>query len=224
MSKLPAALLVGFFTMLGTSSAFDFFYLVLEWPGSYCDAATSCCYPQSGKPASDFSIHGLWPNNLDGSYPENCDPSRPFNASQIGGLRGDMDALWSSLSCPSSNSEKFWAHEWEKHGTCSEKILRSQRDYFAAALRLRKSVDLLGALEQAGISPDGKSYPLALIKNALQDGGYAPGITCNADDDDSGSSQLYQIYLCVSKENLEITPCPVLPRSSCHSRVEFPVF
>ena len=56
----------------------------MQWPGAYCDAkGRKCCYPNSGKPATDFSIHGLWPNYKDGGYPSNCDTSNPFDPSQV---------------------------------------------------------------------------------------------------------------------------------------------
>ncbi|KAK7819884.1 ribonuclease 3, partial [Quercus suber] len=31
------------------------------WPGAYCDSKHSCCYPETGKPVTDFTIGGLWP-------------------------------------------------------------------------------------------------------------------------------------------------------------------
>ncbi|KAI3730765.1 hypothetical protein L1987_61942 [Smallanthus sonchifolius] len=68
--------------VLSASQDFDFFYFVQQWPGSYCDTKHGCCYPRTGKPASDFGIHGLWPNRNDGSYPSNCDSSNPFDASK----------------------------------------------------------------------------------------------------------------------------------------------
>lgn len=56
---------------------------ILQWPGSYCDTMTSCCYPTTGKPAADFGIHGLWPNYNDGTYPKNCDASRPYDPKKV---------------------------------------------------------------------------------------------------------------------------------------------
>ncbi|CAL5085772.1 unnamed protein product [Urochloa decumbens] len=52
-------------SLLAISSAaerFDFFYFVQQWPGSFCDTSRGCCFPDTGKPAADFGIHGLWPN------------------------------------------------------------------------------------------------------------------------------------------------------------------
>eukprot|EP00253_Pinus_taeda_P003046 PITA_03046 len=195
---------------------FDFFYFVQQWPGSSCNTKAGCCYPTAGKPPSTFLIQGLWPNFNDSSYPKNCDSSYPFNPSQISDLRKKMDQYWGSLDCPSSNSLKFWEEEWEQYGTCSEHEL-NQHDYFAAALRLKESVDLLGALEKAGIRPDGGSYTVSRIQNAIPVPGPV-GIECNTDE--SGNYQLYQIYLCVDPYASNFISCPVLPNSQCG----FPVF
>ncbi|XP_042497266.1 ribonuclease 1-like [Macadamia integrifolia] len=208
--------------VLSASQDFDFFYLVQQWPGSYCDAKQKCCYPTTGKPASDFGIHGLWPNYKDGSYPSNCDSSNSFDASVISDLTGRMQTNWPSLACPSSTGLKFWSHEWEKHGTCSESVL-DQHGYFETALNLKKKVDLLQILENAGIQPDGGFYSLDSIKKAIRDGsGYTPFIECNVDD--SGNSQLYQVYLCVDNSGSDFTECPVFPKGRCDSKIEFPTF
>nr|CAB3483055.1 unnamed protein product [Digitaria exilis] len=52
-----AALLFVLAAVAGRAAAqdYDFFFLVLQWPGSYCDTKQSCCYPKSGKPAADKS-------------------------------------------------------------------------------------------------------------------------------------------------------------------------
>ncbi|KAB1219931.1 Extracellular ribonuclease LE [Morella rubra] len=205
------------------SQGYDFFYLVQQWPGSYCDTTQGCCYPTTGKPASDFGIHGLWPNYDDGSYPSNCDSNNPFDLSQVSDLTSQMQVSWPSLACPSSDDTSFWTHEWDKHGTCSESVL-DEHAYFQAALDLKAQANILQALENAGIQADGGLYSLTGIKNAIQDAlGYEPWIECNKDA--SGQSQLYQIYLCVDYYGSSFIECPVFPNvGSCASNLEFPTF
>ena len=70
---------------------------------------------------------------------------------QVADLRSSMQKNWPTLACPSGSGVAFWAHEWEKHGTCSESIL-DQHGYFQAALNLRRQVNLLQALKNAGKS------------------------------------------------------------------------
>ncbi|WJZ81323.1 hypothetical protein VitviT2T_001172 [Vitis vinifera] len=79
-------LIIQCLTVVCFSQDFDFFYLVQQWPGSYCDSKQSCCYPTTGKPDADFGIHGLWPNYRDGSYPSNCDSNNPYDESEISDL------------------------------------------------------------------------------------------------------------------------------------------
>src|ERR1700729_345831 len=48
---------------------FDYYLLNLSWSPEFCyshPSATEC----AGRPA--FVLHGLWPQNTDGTYPQNC--------------------------------------------------------------------------------------------------------------------------------------------------------
>ncbi|MCL7023161.1 hypothetical protein MKW94_026140 [Papaver nudicaule] len=201
---------------------FDFFYFVQSWPGSYCDTRRGCCFPSTGKPRADFGIHGLWPNYNDGLYPSSCDSDSLFDPSVLSDLKGELQKNWPTLACPSGDGNAFWGHEWNKHGTCSESRLE-QHGYFAAALNLKRKVDLLRILTNSGIKPDGRFYSLNRIRNAIREAtGFTPGIECNVDGD--GNSQLYQIYICIDKNGSDFIRCPVLPRQRCKSTVEFPYF
>ncbi|XP_014507951.1 extracellular ribonuclease LE [Vigna radiata var. radiata] len=208
--------------ILCSSQDFDFYYFVQQWPGSYCDTQNSCCYPTTGKPAADFGIHGLWPNNKDGSYPSNCDSNNRFQQSQISDLTSSLQRNWPTLACPSGSGVQFWGHEWEKHGTCSESLLK-QHDYFEAALDLKQRANLLRALANAGIEADGGFYSLSSIKGAIKEAiGYTPYVECNLDA--SRNSQLYQVYLCVETSASSFIECPVFPKASCGSQIQFPTF
>ncbi|CAI9756197.1 unnamed protein product [Fraxinus pennsylvanica] len=226
MMKLQCSILIKLLTfhvlaVLCASQQFDFFYFVQQWPGSYCDSK-QCCYPNTGKPASDFGIHGLWPNYNDGSYPSNCDPQSQFDPSNISDLTSRIQEEWPSLACPSSDNLNFWSHEWVKHGTCSISNL-DQHDYFAAALNLKEQLDLLQVLGKSGIHPNGEVYDLGSIKDAIKQGtGYTPWIECNRDE--SGNTQLYQVYMCVDTSGSNLIECPVFPHGKCSSNIEFPSF
>ncbi|KAF8632964.1 hypothetical protein AX15_001561 [Amanita polypyramis BW_CC] len=94
-------------------------------------------------PQRSWTIHGLWPDNCDGSYEQYCDFSRqydpnPFPAVLPNGtkvppydgpeidtfiekfgrydLLDTMKAYWISQGSPNT---AFWAHEFSKHGTCT---------------------------------------------------------------------------------------------------------
>ncbi|KAH7515953.1 hypothetical protein FEM48_Zijuj10G0083000 [Ziziphus jujuba var. spinosa] len=221
-SILISLLVFQYLSIFCVAQDFDFFYFVQQWPGAYCDSRQTCCYPKTGKPAADFGIHGLWPNYKDGSYPSNCDPDSVFDKSEISDLMSSLEKYWPSLSCPSSNGFRFWSHEWEKHGTCSESEL-DQHDYFQSALKLKEKVNLLQILKKAEIEPDDGFYSLKSLVEAIKEAtGYEPGIDCNRDS--AGNSQLYQIYLCVDTSGSDIIKCPVLPRGRCASQVQFAKF
>ncbi|TVU07986.1 hypothetical protein EJB05_41368 [Eragrostis curvula] len=223
-SRLSLALLL----VLGAAGLcaakeYDFFYLVVQWPGSYCDTKQSCCYPKSGKPAADFVIHGLWPNYIDGSYPLNCDPDSEFDPSKVSDLLSSLRAHWPTLACPANDGVSFWRHQWDKYGTCAAGVV-DEHDYFQAALRLRDQLSVLSALTAAGVNPDGGYYTLGQIKDAIQQRtGFEPYVECNRDK--SGNSQLYQVSFCVDPAGDRLMECPVLPHGkACGSRIKFPAF
>jgi len=76
---------------------------------------------QKGGTAGQTTIHGLkplWTQPGPGFGPLNC-TGDAFDMSLMDSIKKEMNAKW--LSCPEDmgNNEKFWSHEWTKHGTCS---------------------------------------------------------------------------------------------------------
>ncbi|KAK4399804.1 Extracellular ribonuclease LE [Sesamum angolense] len=201
---------------------YDFFYFVQQWSSSYCDTKRSCCYPTTGKPTANFTIHGLWPNYNNGSYPSNCNKNSPYDGTKVSVLFSRLQVNWATLACPTNNGTKFWSHEWEKHGTCSESVL-DQHSYFEATLHIKDKVNLLQILEAAGIRPDDNFYNVEDIKEAIKAGtGYAATVECNSDP--SKNAQLFQIYLCVDASGKDLIECPVIPKRKCNSSIQFPIF
>jgi ribonuclease T2 len=82
--------------------AFDYYLLNLSWSPEFCFSHSSA--PECA--AHDaFVLHGLWPENNDGTYPENCSNAPgPADPTQYNDLYPDPGLL---------------EHEWQAHGTCS---------------------------------------------------------------------------------------------------------
>jgi len=126
-----------------TFESFEIYILAQFWPAELCttESHTQDCENPINYWKSDFTIHGLWPNNQDGSYPSKCDPV-PFNQTVVDDIIGfdTMITYWPNLSDDSSESESkytsFWEHEWSKHGTCSG---LSQEEWMTGAIKLAKS-------------------------------------------------------------------------------------
>ena len=89
----------------GTSNrpgTFDFYLLNLSWSPEFC--ATHPGKPECAAHPG-FVLHGLWPQNNDGSYPEHCsDSPGPSDPAAFRDLYPDAGLL---------------SHEWSTHGTCS---------------------------------------------------------------------------------------------------------
>ncbi|HEY4380305.1 MAG TPA: ribonuclease T2 [Acidobacteriaceae bacterium] len=98
----PQASLAALPAPTAAGQPFDFYLLNLSWSPEFCHSHSSSpeCASHLG-----FVVHGLWPQNNDGTYPEHC-PSRPGPTS---------DAVWQGLMPTASLAQ----HEWQTHGTCT---------------------------------------------------------------------------------------------------------
>ncbi len=101
-----------------SSSGSDYYLLALSWAPQFCathagNASSSECDP--GRHFG-FVVHGLWPQNDDGSYPQNCAPARPVAEQTVRRMLAIMPA------------RGLIQHEWAEHGTCSG---LSPQEYFA---------------------------------------------------------------------------------------------
>lgn len=137
--------------------------------------------PATG-PSDSWTIHGLWPDNCDGSYPARCDSSRAYtDIEDILSSAGASDVLdymkkyWKDYK---GDDETFWQHEWGKHGTCISSLdpkcyggYKSQEeavDFFTRTVSLFKTLPTYDWLADAGITPSySKSYSLSQIQSVL---------------------------------------------------------
>ena len=85
-----------------TGSGFDYYLLNLSWSPEFCYS-----HPNAAECAAHaaFVLHGLWPQNNDGTYPENCSTAPgPVDPDQYKDIYPDPGLL---------------QHEWQTHGVCS---------------------------------------------------------------------------------------------------------
>lgn len=121
----------------------EYFVLAISWTPSWCvqtgDARDDArCADGAG---AGWLVHGLWPQNSDGSWPEYCDTvqaaPRPEQISAMIDIMG---------------SEGLALHQWRKHGTCTGE---SAEGYFALmrrafeAMRMPSDADMT----QSRVSP-----------------------------------------------------------------------
>jgi len=87
----------------GEPGKFDFYLLNLSWSPEFCSIQGTGpeCAAHPG-----FILHGLWPQNYDGTYPVSCEPTRPGPAHPEQNLDITPD-------------RSLLEHEWTKHGTCT---------------------------------------------------------------------------------------------------------
>ncbi|KAK7465444.1 hypothetical protein VKT23_005422 [Stygiomarasmius scandens] len=151
--------------------------------------------PSTG-PSDSWTIHGLWPDNCDGTFKENCDSSRNQNdiTSLLENAGADstldfMKQFWVDIN---GNDEQFWAHEWNTHGTCYSTLRPSclpsgSEDgtdavaFFQTVVKLFKTLPTFTFLQNQGITPSSsKTFTLSQLENALtQEAGVKPALTCS---------------------------------------------
>jgi ribonuclease T2 len=129
--------------------------------------------PPTG-PDDSWTLHGLWPDNCDGTYEANCDPKRAYtNITEILQAAGADETLsimqkyWKDYK---GDDESFWEHEWSKHGTCISTLDPScYPDYQPTEevpIFFNRTVSLFQS--DAGIVPStSKTYTSAEIQAAL---------------------------------------------------------
>jgi ribonuclease T2 len=174
---------------IATGSGFDYYLLNLSWSPEFCHS-----HPNAAECASHstFVLHGLWPQNTNGSYPENCSTSPgPTDPASFSDIYPDQGLL---------------EHEWRTHGTCSG---LNADDFFTTARTAYKSVVIpatLGNLSAQISMPPSEIISLFTKANA----GLSPdsmAVSC-------GNNFLTAVELCLDKS---LHPIACGPIRSCRA-------
>lgn len=163
---------------------FDYYLLNLSWSPEFCHSHQSA--PECGRGAT-FVLHGLWPQNSDGSYPQNCsDAPGPANPSQYSDIYPDQGLL---------------EHEWRTHGTCSglapDAFFTSARAAFQSFTVPPKLAQLNA---QISLPPD---QILSLVRESN------PSIAASSLALSCGNNYLTAVEICLDKQLHSIACGPV---------------
>lgn len=112
-----------------TPGSFDYYLLTLSWAPEFCathprNTSSSECDP---KRHFGFVVHGLWPENDNGSYPKDCAPAQLVSQSIVQQMLAIMPA------------RGLIQHEWATHGTCSG---LTTQDYFAGIKKAYRQIQV----------------------------------------------------------------------------------
>jgi ribonuclease T2 len=163
-----------------------------------------------------LTIHGLWPNNDDGSYPQNCSDEK-FDLSNLQPIRDELEQQWPNIKALANSTShvEFWEHEWSKHGTCTG---LSQLDYFSHALKK--------LIPTPSIMKDAEKQHSFVTKNDLlkfYDGAQRAALVCN-------KGYLSEVRVCHQKETDGDVggriDCPqsILREASCGETIQIASF
>ncbi|KAF0711486.1 hypothetical protein As57867_005236, partial [Aphanomyces stellatus] len=136
-------------------SAFDYYLLSQSWQPTFCKTGN---YPGCRNPSpfmkTSLTIHGLWPDNDDGSYPSFCS-NTPLTPSDINAVGvSTLQQYWPDVK---TGGTTFLSNEWLKHGTCSG---LNGAAYLQAAVNTEKSIGTSSVISKSV----GKSVSAALIQ------------------------------------------------------------
>ncbi|KAK6504454.1 ribonuclease T2-like [Arthrobotrys conoides] len=134
-------------------------------------------------PKESWTIHGLWPDNCDGTWEEFCDKSRETSdVTAVLKKFGKTETLeymnkyWKSNN---NDDDGFWQHEWNKHGTCMSTYEpkcytnyqkdQAIADYMDKTVEIFKGLNTYNILAAAGILPsDTATYTLEALQAAVK--------------------------------------------------------
>jgi ribonuclease T2 len=168
---------------------FDYYLLNLSWSPEFCHS-----HPDAAECADHrtFVLHGLWPQNNNGTYPENCSTAPgPADPASFKDIYPDAGLL---------------QHEWRTHGTCSG---LTPDGFFTTARTAYRSVAIPTVLET--LTSQTSMPPGAIISLFAQANPAIPreslAVSC-------GNNYLTAVVVCLDKT---LHPIACGPIRSCRA-------
>ncbi|XP_044752039.1 ribonuclease Oy-like [Coccinella septempunctata] len=189
-------------------NSFDYLLFDQHWPITEClhwkglNDSNYCSLP---KEPNAFNVHGLWPTKTGTTGPHSCSSQPKFDRKALDPILTRLKQRWMNVH-GGTDDYSFWAHEWNKHGTCAKVLepFNTEVKYFNSTLDLNSFYDIYGALTDYGITPGDQFYAIDDILTAImRKFGKTPQIYCIF----SGKqAQLHSVKLCFDK-NINLIDC-----------------
>ncbi|MDK0957656.1 hypothetical protein P5F62_14890, partial [Clostridium perfringens] len=83
---------------VNADSPFDFYYLILMWPGAYCtDSEYGCCVPKYGYPSEDFFVKSFMTfDSSENTAVVRCNSDNPFDINKLDSIENNLNHYWST--------------------------------------------------------------------------------------------------------------------------------
>ncbi len=179
----------------GRTVRFDYYLMSLSWSPSYC-LTHSQEAEQCGRHGFGFVLHGLWPQNRNGTWTQHC------------GTHEAPDQATIERTLAFMPSRSLIEHEWQTHGTCTG---LDPGAYFALADRAFASVTIP---EELKTPPSPPMLSAAEIVQAFTRAN--PGlrdsmlsVVCH------DGSELAEVRVCLDKDARNPQSCAGRVRNSC---------
>lgn len=181
----------------GVAGRFDYYLMSLSWSPSFCEThpneSSQCNHQGYG-----FVLHGLWPQNRNGSWPQHCSTTAAPDEATIQHTLAFMP------------SRHLIEHEWETHGSCTG---LDPHGYFDLADRAFAGVKIPSALTAP------QKPPAISAKEVVDDFIAAnPGmnenmvsVTCH------DGYELTEVRVCMDKDTLQPQACGGRVRNTCRT-------
>ena len=174
---------------------FDYYLMSLSWSPSFCETHPDET-DQCSRKGFGFVLHGLWPQNQNGSWPQHCS----------GGGAPDEATVERTLAF--MPSRHLIEHEWQTHGTCSG---LDAQGYFELADRAFAQVKIPPALSAPQSAPNLSAADLVQAFVQVNPGldESMISVACH------NGSELSEVHVCMNKDNLAPQACGGRVHNSC---------
>ncbi len=211
----------------------------VETPGGVLLQTQFWDYDPATGPKNEWTIHGLWPDNCDGTYGQYCDDSMNVDSvravlEQFGEteLLDYMNTNWKDYQ---GQDDSLWTHEYNKHATCMSTIKpncfnqetyqpnENMVEFFKQVVSMYKALPSYQWLSEAGINPSNDvTYAKSDISAALNSQ-FGAEVYFGCDKNGALDEIWYYYHLQGHVIDGDYIPIDFIGSNNCPDQIKYPV-